>query len=232
MLDNVSVGKKISDLRKQQGLTQEELAEKLEITAQAISKWENGHTLPETVLLPDLAQIFNCSIDSILMPFTAQETVFKNFIQEAECAFGEFALQLYQKMKNIFTFTIDYKKEYYIFDKVFNGSSAIFNNPDKEDFIIRFDVESGTSMKSNIWLRIPLQNCSKYMNIINNMPESIKKSFRENDCKSCQCKKCPYVMTYTFEGVDYRQCHFIGVLLNSVETMEQIFALLCAEHGK
>jgi transcriptional regulator with XRE-family HTH domain len=231
MLDNVSVGKKISDLRKQQGLTQEELAVKLEITEQAVSKWENGHTLPDTVLLPDLAQIFNCSIDSILMPFTAQETVFENFIKEAECAFGEIALQLYQKMKNRFAFTIDYKKEYNIFDKVFKGSSAIFNSPDKEDFIIRFDVESGTSKKSNIWLRIPLQNCSKYMDIINNMPESIKKCFRINDCKSCQCKKCPYVMIYTFEDVDYRQCHFIGILLNSAETMEHIFTLLCAEHG-
>ena len=231
MLDNIIVGKQIANLRKQKGLTQEELAEKLDITAQAVSKWENGHTLPETMLLPVLAQIFICSIDSILVPFAIQDSTFYDFTQTVDNVCGELALQLYKRMKEKFTFTIDYKKEYYIFDQVFNGSSVIFNNSNKEDFIIRMDVESKTSENSKILVRLPLQNCSKYMNIINNMPENIKSSFRYNDCKGCQLNKCPYVMAYTFEDIDYRQCHFIGVLLNSTETMENVFTLLCAEHG-
>jgi len=70
MLNNVDIGKKIALLRKQNGFTQDDLAEKLGITAQAISKWENGHTLPETALLPLLAKMLNSSIDSILMPCT------------------------------------------------------------------------------------------------------------------------------------------------------------------
>ena len=73
MLDNVSIGNQIAFLRKQKGFTQEELAEKLEISAQAISKWENGHTLPETALLPLLSKLLNSSIDSILMPITIKE---------------------------------------------------------------------------------------------------------------------------------------------------------------
>ena len=68
MIDNTSVGNQILLLRKRNGLTQEDLAEKLGISAQAISKWENGHTLPETALLPLLAKLLNSSIDSILMP--------------------------------------------------------------------------------------------------------------------------------------------------------------------
>ena len=73
MIDNISVGNQILLLRKRNGFTQEELAEKLEISAQAISKWENGHTLPETAMLPLLAKLLNSSIDSILMPVIVKE---------------------------------------------------------------------------------------------------------------------------------------------------------------
>jgi len=79
MLDNINVGNQILLLRKRNGLTQDELAEKLGISAQAISKWENGHTLPETALLPLLAKILNSSIDSILSPNTVKEGGLINF---------------------------------------------------------------------------------------------------------------------------------------------------------
>ena len=68
MLDTKKVGIKIATLRKSIGLPQERLAEMLNISPQAISKWENGHTLPETTLLPILSQIFQCAIDDIIMP--------------------------------------------------------------------------------------------------------------------------------------------------------------------
>lgn len=68
MLDTKKVGIKIATLRKSIGLPQEKLAEMLHISPQAISKWENGHTMPETALLPILAQIFRCTIDDIIMP--------------------------------------------------------------------------------------------------------------------------------------------------------------------
>jgi len=72
-MDATAVGKQILILRKRNGYTQEELAERLDISAQAISKWENGHTLPETAMLPDLARLFNCSIDAILSPVIMKE---------------------------------------------------------------------------------------------------------------------------------------------------------------
>jgi transcriptional regulator with XRE-family HTH domain len=72
-MDNINIGNQILLLRKRNGFTQEELAEKLEISAQAISKWENGHTLPETAMLPALARLLNTSIDSILMPIIVKE---------------------------------------------------------------------------------------------------------------------------------------------------------------
>lgn len=68
MLDTKQLGKRIVFLRKQNEMSQEKLAELLCISPQAISKWENGHTTPDTSLLPVLAQIFRCSIDEIIMP--------------------------------------------------------------------------------------------------------------------------------------------------------------------
>ena len=68
MLDAKKVGVKICAFRKKTGYSQDKLAEMLHISPQAISKWENGHTLPETSLLPVLAQIFSCTIDEIIMP--------------------------------------------------------------------------------------------------------------------------------------------------------------------
>ncbi len=60
------VGEQISLLRKAKGLTQSELGERLEVSFQAVSKWERGETLPDTLLLPDLAKVLETSVDYIL----------------------------------------------------------------------------------------------------------------------------------------------------------------------
>jgi len=56
----------ISRYRKDLGLTQEALAEKLNITFQAVSKWETGQTVPDTMLLPALARTLCVSVDKLL----------------------------------------------------------------------------------------------------------------------------------------------------------------------
>lgn len=68
MLDIKQFGKRIAFLRRKNGMSQEKLADLLGISSQAISKWENGHTMPDTSLMPVLAQIFQCSVDAIIMP--------------------------------------------------------------------------------------------------------------------------------------------------------------------
>jgi len=73
MLDNAKIGNQILLLRKRNGFTQDELAERLGISAQAISKWENGHTLPDTSMLPLLSQCLNATIDAILKPVIITE---------------------------------------------------------------------------------------------------------------------------------------------------------------
>lgn len=60
------IGSNIARFRKQRNLTQEELANKLSITYQAVSKWENGQTTPDISLFPALASILNVSIDRLM----------------------------------------------------------------------------------------------------------------------------------------------------------------------
>jgi transcriptional regulator with XRE-family HTH domain len=68
MLQSDKIGKRISTLRKEKRLSQEELAEQLNVSPQAVSKWETGRSLPETANLPLLSQALGHTIDSILLP--------------------------------------------------------------------------------------------------------------------------------------------------------------------
>lgn len=67
MLDSIKVGNFIMEKRKSLGLTQQQLADKLNVSFQAISKWENGTTYPNIEILRDLAIVLNVSVDEILV---------------------------------------------------------------------------------------------------------------------------------------------------------------------
>lgn len=62
----MNLGKNLQILRKITNMTQEELAEKLNVSRQTISKWELGAILPEIEKLIDLCELFNCSVDQLL----------------------------------------------------------------------------------------------------------------------------------------------------------------------
>ncbi len=66
MFDQVKAGKQIALFRKRKRLTQEEVAGRLNISPQAVSKWENGRTMPELPILVELSELLECSIDQIL----------------------------------------------------------------------------------------------------------------------------------------------------------------------
>lgn len=61
-----TLGKRIVANRKRMGLTQDQLAEQLGVTAQAVSKWENDQSCPDISTLPRLAEIFGISTDELL----------------------------------------------------------------------------------------------------------------------------------------------------------------------
>lgn len=61
-----TIGKRISEYRKKKNLKQDELAEMLGVSPQAVSKWENDLSCPDISLLPELSRIFGVSIDEIV----------------------------------------------------------------------------------------------------------------------------------------------------------------------
>ncbi len=66
MIDFVKVGLKIANYRKQNNLTQDDIAEKLYITRQLVSKWENGMGIPSIESLVDLTKLFHTTLDDLL----------------------------------------------------------------------------------------------------------------------------------------------------------------------
>ncbi len=63
---DMTIGKRIGLLRRQKGLTQEELANHMGVSPQAVSKWENDQTCPDISALPKLAQLFGVTVDELL----------------------------------------------------------------------------------------------------------------------------------------------------------------------
>ncbi len=59
-------GQRFQKLRKSKNLTQEDIASKLNITPQSISKWENDLSAPDILVLPELAKILDVSLDELL----------------------------------------------------------------------------------------------------------------------------------------------------------------------
>lgn len=78
MFDVQKMGRQIARLRVKNHYTQEQLAEILKISPQAVSKWENGKAAPELPVLCEIADLFHCSIDSLLcrVPYILLNTDF------------------------------------------------------------------------------------------------------------------------------------------------------------
>lgn len=65
-MNQIKIGKFIAECRKKENLTQMQLAEKLGITDRAISKWENGKTMPDSSLMLELCDILKITVNDLL----------------------------------------------------------------------------------------------------------------------------------------------------------------------
>ncbi len=65
-MDQLKIGKFIAECRKKNGLTQMQLAEKLNITDRAISKWENGKSLPDSSIMLELCEVLGITVNDLL----------------------------------------------------------------------------------------------------------------------------------------------------------------------
>ena len=62
----MTIGNRIAALRREKNLKQDDLAQMLEVSPQAVSKWENDQTCPDISLLPKMAKILGVSVDELL----------------------------------------------------------------------------------------------------------------------------------------------------------------------
>jgi len=72
---NIVLAENIQKYRKEKNMTQKELAEKLGVTYQAVSKWENATSAPDIFFLPELADVYDCSIDELFSRTTNREMI-------------------------------------------------------------------------------------------------------------------------------------------------------------
>ena len=97
-MDQIKIGKFISECRKKENLTQAQLAEKLNITDRAVSKWENGKAMPDSSIMLSLCEILKISVNELLR---GEETNMENNNKQNEELLLSLAKELEQKNKII-----------------------------------------------------------------------------------------------------------------------------------
>ena len=99
-MDQIKIGKFIAECRKKNNLTQMQLAEKLNITDRAISKWENGKTMPESSIMLDLCNELKISVNELL---SGERISMESKNEKQEQILLDMAKQIEQKNRIIWT---------------------------------------------------------------------------------------------------------------------------------
>lgn len=93
-MDSEKMGKYIAKLRKQKNMTQKELADKINVTDKAVSKWERGKGIPDIVNLEELAKVFGITIVELINSGKDNADADKNY---ADCEEEKRELALYKE---------------------------------------------------------------------------------------------------------------------------------------
>lgn len=103
---------KLAGLRRRQGLSQEQLADRLGVTRQSVSKWEGGAAMPELAKLVALSELFGVSVDYLV----------KDYLQEPETPDGEDPARAERLERKVDDLTRDYRRS---FGPVFQYTSRV-----------------------------------------------------------------------------------------------------------
>lgn len=101
-MNQLNIGKNIAALRKAVGITQDNLAAALNISPQAVSKWETNTCLPDTQILPMIAAYFNVSIDYL---FFGKEIVYNDIydkVQQKTASYPQMNKESYEEAHKLF----------------------------------------------------------------------------------------------------------------------------------
>ncbi|MBR7161898.1 MAG: helix-turn-helix transcriptional regulator, partial [Clostridia bacterium] len=78
----MNIGGNIKRLRQRHNLTQDQVAEKLCVSYQAVSKWENNINAPDIALLPEIANLFGVSIDTLFSDHPEEDSDLRSVMKE------------------------------------------------------------------------------------------------------------------------------------------------------
>ncbi|MBQ8402838.1 MAG: helix-turn-helix transcriptional regulator [Clostridia bacterium] len=101
-MKTINISKNIADLRKRKNITQEQLAAVLNVSPQAVSKWETGTSLPDVQILPQIADYFGVSVDYI---YYGKDVVYDDIYEKIfgkVCAFEQMSEESYKEVHKIF----------------------------------------------------------------------------------------------------------------------------------
>lgn len=97
-MDQVKIGRFIAECRKKENLTQMQLAEKLNITDRAVSKWETGRAMPDTSIMLELCDVLKITVNELL---NGEKIIMENNAQKNEQLLLDMAKELEQKNKTV-----------------------------------------------------------------------------------------------------------------------------------
>ena len=97
-MDQIKIGKFIAECRKKENLTQMQLAEKLDITDRAVSKWETGRTMPDSSIMLELCEILKITVNDLL---SGEVVAVENYNKELENNLLEMVKQKEQADKRL-----------------------------------------------------------------------------------------------------------------------------------
>lgn len=100
-MDQLKIGKFIAECRKKKNLTQMQLAEKLNITDRAVSKWENGRSLPDSSIMLELCSLLDITVNDLL---SGEVISVDNYNKELEKNLLEMVKQKEQNDKHLLRF--------------------------------------------------------------------------------------------------------------------------------
>ena len=102
-MDQIKIGRFIAERRKKVNLTQMQLAEKLNITDRAVSKWETGRSIPDTSIMLDLCNVLNISVNDLL---SGEVVSMENYNKQLEQNLLEMVKQKEDADKRLFSLEI------------------------------------------------------------------------------------------------------------------------------
>ena len=120
----MTMGAKIKQLRSKKGLSQEKLAEKLNVSRSAVAKWEAGDAIPELEKLLEICDFFSCNLDELV----------RKSLSENECIYSEVKVQTVKP----------FKMARYV---MISPESAPVFNCQKNVYTVSQDTSSSTGMR-------------------------------------------------------------------------------------